>query len=212
LNAIFRIEQIDGIHTYQIKGNAMQSLGVNVADEDNKIAEFETKANLQDITDPLNPISLGGNLRLHVDMTDKGEPGTDDSISFFLTTNNGILLYSSNWDGLETNEMLLSGGNIVVHSGYSAAPLLLKGDEDVLIEALELYPNPANDIVYLRVPSGVTVSAVKVYDLSGRLIQEVVKSDQGTEIPINVSTLQSSSYVFVIEGPFGQVVKHVVKE
>ena len=47
-------------------------------------AQFESKANLTDVTDPLNPISLGGNLLLQMRLTDNGEPGESDTISFTL--------------------------------------------------------------------------------------------------------------------------------
>ena len=100
MNVIFRRLESDGvIHVYQIKSNAVQSLGVDISDEDAQFATFITKSNLKDITDPLNTISLGGNLILKVDMTDRGEPGEFDSIAFNLTKN-GNLLYSSNWTGI----------------------------------------------------------------------------------------------------------------
>ncbi|NNE25568.1 MAG: T9SS type A sorting domain-containing protein [Saprospiraceae bacterium] len=118
MNIIFRRDEGGMIRTYQIKGNAIQSLGVDIADPGALFGEFITKANLNDITDPLFPISLGGNLSLKVEMTDRGEPGIDDSIGINLIDANGILLYSSNWSGISTEEMMLSGGNLVVHSGF----------------------------------------------------------------------------------------------
>lgn len=45
-------------------------------------AEIEAKANLTDVTDPLNPVSMGGNLLLQLRMTDNGEPGENDTISY----------------------------------------------------------------------------------------------------------------------------------
>ena len=39
-------------------------------------AEVVGKANLKDVTDSNNPISLGGNLTLNLVMTDNGEPGS----------------------------------------------------------------------------------------------------------------------------------------
>lgn len=211
-NVIFRILQGDGVHTYQIKGNAIQSLGVNIADENNKLAEFVTKANLTDVTDPLNPISLGGNLKLHVDMTDRGEPGSEDEISFNLTTANGILLYSSNWTGIETEEMFLSGGNIVVHSGFSARPFLAIEDMDTSFENILLYPNPAKNMIYISNPGASELSSVDIYDVQGRLVQFVDISDMKTDVEIDISRLTSSTYFFIILGAEGQTIKQVVKE
>jgi hypothetical protein len=118
MNIIFR-RTVNGIvRTYQIKANSMTSLGVNIADPKAQTAVFVSKANLTDITNPLSPQSLGGGLTLQVNMTDKGEPGKDDMIAISLW-NGSTLLYSSNWTGTKTGEMILGGGNLVVHREFS---------------------------------------------------------------------------------------------
>ncbi len=62
-----------------------------------KAATYSGKANITDITDPLNPISLGGGNSFQMKLTDKGEPGSTDTISLTLYgNNNGALLFSSN--------------------------------------------------------------------------------------------------------------------
>src|SRR5262249_57733519 len=77
-----------------------------------------SKETLTDITNPLNPISLGGNLNLQVTMTDAGEPGNNDSIGISLW-NGSTLLFSSKWNGAQTVEQLLNtgngNGNLVAH-------------------------------------------------------------------------------------------------
>lgn len=80
------VRAIDG-HKYKIKSNALLSLGTGLGVDPNNepfYAEFESKANLTDVTDSLNPVSLGGNLLLQLRMTDNGEPGENDTISFTL--------------------------------------------------------------------------------------------------------------------------------
>ena len=106
---------------YKIKSNALLSLGVDLdpdgdgnASVEPHYAEFESKANLTDVTDPLNPISLGGNLLLQMRMTDNGEPGENDTISFTLW-DGGVLLFSSNWDGAQSIEQNVARGNLQVH-------------------------------------------------------------------------------------------------
>jgi len=210
MNVIFRILQGDGVHTYQIKGNAIQSLGVDIGDPENKIAEFITKANLKDITDPNNPISLGGNLRLKADMTDRGEPGIDDSIGLTLTTSRGVLLYSSDWSGIETAEMLLSGGNIVVHSGFSSESIL--GTSDFDLSSIALYPNPAKDFIILSNPQAIALQQAAIYDLTGRLIQTIDLTTMGTQQSIDFSELASATYMFIIQGFDGQMTKQIIKE
>jgi hypothetical protein len=106
---------------YQIKGNAMTSLSVNPQTCSNATptslctAVFNGKANIKDITDPLNVISIDGNGTLQVNMTDRGEPGKADTIGITLWDKNGGLWFSSNWNGVKTVEQTLGGGNLVVH-------------------------------------------------------------------------------------------------
>ncbi|TVZ58856.1 putative secreted protein (Por secretion system target) [Flavobacteriaceae bacterium MAR_2010_105] len=174
MNVIFRRLESDGvIHVYQIKSNAVQSLGVDVSDENAQFATFITKSNLTDITDPLNSISLGGNLILKVDMTDRGEPGSEDSIAFNLTDGgSGELLYSSNWTGINTGELQLSGGNLVVHSGFSLNGRYVK--EEVTIDTIELksWPNPSDEYFYLRLKTKNLSDKVivKVFDVANKMV------------------------------------------
>jgi hypothetical protein len=96
---------------YQIKGNAMTSLSTNVVAG---TAAFNGKANIQDVTDPLNPVSIDGNATLQVTMTDRGDPGKADTIAITVWNKGGGLWFSSNWTGAQTQEQSLAGGNVVV--------------------------------------------------------------------------------------------------
>jgi hypothetical protein len=98
-------------HVYQIKGNAMTSLATNPA---TGVATFNGMANIQDVTDPLNPISIDGNATLQVTMTDRGEPGNMDTIGITVWNKDGGLWFSNNWTGTATAEQSLAGGNVVV--------------------------------------------------------------------------------------------------
>jgi hypothetical protein len=109
--------------TYQIKSTALVSLGIAFKGGSGcaapsptcaGIADLRAKANLTNVTDPLNPISLGGNLSLQVTLTDKGEPGSADSIGVTLW-NGSQLLFSSEWRGSKTVEGFFNGGNAVIH-------------------------------------------------------------------------------------------------
>jgi len=211
-NIIFRILEGDGVHTYQIKGNAIQSLGVDIADEENKKAEFMTKANLKDVTDPLNHISLGGNHTLSIDMTDRGEPGEFDSIGITLTDSNGILLYSSNWIGISTDEMVLTGGNLVVHSGFSTTSLLGFDDSNLGLTSISIYPNPATYQVTLSNPNNIELERLLIYDLMGRLVQSIDISNMGLDQTISISKLANSSYILIIKTEQGQITKQLIKE
>jgi len=110
LNLIVR----SGGRVYQFKGNVMSTLGVNLSNPDAATALFTGRANITDTTDPRNPISLGGNNPFRVELTDRGEPGRVDSVGFTVWDGSGLLLFSSNWNGVRTVEQILGGGNLVV--------------------------------------------------------------------------------------------------
>jgi hypothetical protein len=111
INTIVR----NGGNVYQIKGNAMTSLVAKVGTASTPgTANFEGKANIQDITNPLAPVSVDGNATLRVTMTDAGEPGSKDLIGITVWNKNGGVWFSSNWDGAKTLEQLLGGGNLAV--------------------------------------------------------------------------------------------------
>jgi hypothetical protein len=111
-------------HTYQIKSTALESLGIVLKKSNGQacsgppsstcfgIADFRAKANLTDVTNPQAPIALGGNLTLQMTMTDKGDPGSSDTIGISLWNGN-TLLFSSEWSGSKTLEKILGGGSLV---------------------------------------------------------------------------------------------------
>jgi hypothetical protein len=113
-NIIIRKQQSDGVHVYQVKSNATDSLNLTSLSTGIYQATFTSKANLTDITNPAAPISLGGNKQLQVTITDNGEPGSTDTIGMMLTDTDGALLFSSKWSGTNTVEAVLGGGNLQV--------------------------------------------------------------------------------------------------
>jgi hypothetical protein len=103
---------------YLIKSNSLTSLVVSACVKATTTtpctANVVSKATLTDITNPFMPVSIGGNLTFQMTLSDRGEPGSSDSISFTLW-NGSTLYYSSNWNGTKTVEQTLNGGNLVVH-------------------------------------------------------------------------------------------------
>jgi hypothetical protein len=111
-----------GARMYQLKGNSMTSLvtkpcptSPDATSTCPSTATFNGKATIQDITNPLAPISVDGNASLQVTMTDTGEPGSADTIGITLWNKSGGLWFASRWSGTTTLEQLLGGGNLVVH-------------------------------------------------------------------------------------------------
>jgi hypothetical protein len=114
MNTIVR----NGGRVYQIKGNAMTSLTTKPVPTPSAstpaTATFNCKANIQDITDPLNILPIDGNAAMQVTITDQGEPGIADSIGITLYNKAGGVWFSSNWDAVKMIEQTLGGGNLQV--------------------------------------------------------------------------------------------------
>jgi hypothetical protein len=115
-NANIIVRATDG-KVYQIKSNSTQSLTVNSGAG---TATFLSKANLTDVTNPLAPIPIAGNLNLQLSIDDNGEPGNADTVAVTLRSANGtVLLFSSNGAGAAALPQSLSpgngNGNVVVH-------------------------------------------------------------------------------------------------
>ena len=117
INIIFRT----GTKIYHVKSNAINSLAVSQVNSGNltyNIGIMTTKANLTDITDPMNPDNIGGNLNLKVVVWDATSVngGKADKITVELTDAAGTkMLYSSYAYGI-TGADVLSGGNINVRN------------------------------------------------------------------------------------------------
>jgi hypothetical protein len=93
--------------SYQIKSNAIDNL---TADLEGGAAVFQSKGTLQDVTNPLAPVSSAGNLLIQTHVLD----GNPDRIGFTLRNSSGQLLYASAWNGASAAFMDLIGGNVVV--------------------------------------------------------------------------------------------------
>jgi hypothetical protein len=120
-----RVYQVKGtsftsLAVYQLMNNAWVSGCANGASSTSPCkAQFNGKANITDITNPLYPISVAGsgNTSLQFNMTDYGSPGTSDTLGITVWNGSGGIWFSTNWVGSPpaTAEQLLAGGSLVVH-------------------------------------------------------------------------------------------------
>jgi hypothetical protein len=168
-------------HTYQFKSNAIDSLNIQSIGTPSApayTATFTSKANVTDITDPLNPIALGGNKALQVTMTDRGEPGSSDTIAVSLNDPGGGLLFSSNWNGTKSVEQYLGGGNLQVRPAQFLAGTAGPG-----------------------APAGTTINAAQVQSLVPAAIERWAEAGAP---PSALAALAAESYV-VDDLPAGEL-------
>jgi hypothetical protein len=208
MNIIFRRQVGVETQLFQIKTNSMSSLGVNISDPNAKTGVFTSKANLKNLT---TGESLGGNLQLQVKITDRGEPGANDDIAITLWDGK-ILLYSSNWTGLNTAPLLLSGGNLVVQSGFGLKSAEIVTGISQLPNSFEvkMYPNPSKGVVMLDiVGSEIMNSEVVVRSITGSEVfrKEYKASEQ---IRFDLSKLVSGTYLVTLEIDGKFIVKKLI--
>jgi len=75
-----------------------------------------------------------------------------------------------------------------------------------------LYPNPARDFVNISNPQMVDLKQLSVYDLTGKLVRIEDLSGMGAEKTIDITNLQSATYMFVLQSDNAQLTKQIVKE
>ena len=161
-------------HCYQIKGNVLSSLAVGATVDGATPAVFTGKANLQDVSDPENPISVDGNFVLKVTMTDKGEPGSSDMISITAFDKSGGIWFTSRWQNNKPVEQLLAGGNLVVMGAAKKSAQLDEVISTIETQELKVYPNPFSDKLNFEFVSPADDHVhIDIMDLSGRRIETV---------------------------------------
>jgi hypothetical protein len=79
-----------------------------------------------------------------------------------------------------------------------------------LFHSISIYPNPALDFVTLENNSNTELEGVKIYDISGRLLQDVVITNSFNH-RINISNLSTGIYMFHIYGDHSSTIKKVIK-
>jgi hypothetical protein len=97
--------------TYVVWSLMLTSVTVNVAT--GKVT-LNGHAWLMDTTNMANVSLIDASARLQILMTDRGEPGVNDSLGITISKSTGQLYFSSNWNGSRTIEQTPVRGNLIV--------------------------------------------------------------------------------------------------
>lgn len=153
-------------------------------------AYFNTKANYKDITDPSNPIALGGNLDLTVKMNDVSTGGQGDQVSILIMDPNTTqVIFSSNWNGAQTVLQNLGGGNVSVRSTPSNTTITSAREEKaeeiqmpVFVNpfTVKVYGNPAQDHFTINIKGSEGKISLRVVDIQGRIVETRQNVPEGT--------------------------------
>lgn len=216
MNIIFRRTEYGIVRTYQIKGTAMSNLSVKPVTSPSQTtpstATFNSKANIQDITNPLLPINCDGGT-LQVTLSDAGEPGKYDKIGIILYNKNGGVWFSSNWDGTKTVNQQLAGGNLVVRGGAVASSILTTTSSSSQISTVEPLGRPLYDMFAVRVLNNPSTSfftiqvqsntnevvEMQVYDIRGRKVGQY-RGAVGESFRVGAGLMQGTYLLEVLQG------------
>ena len=197
INTIVRKTQLDYnaeldvyenvVHKIQIKGTALTSLAISSGIN----AEFTGKAVAQDVTDPNNVVSLGGNLVMKVLMTDNGEPGTNDLLSMTVFDKDGGVLFSSRWENNQPTKQLIASGNLQVNpSGLKSAEITPEIAPLIVEPTLRAYPNPFTERLNIEFSSATDTQAkLEIYSITGAKLTTLF------DAPVNGGELYKVEYV-----------------
>jgi len=84
-------------------------------------------------------------------------------------------------------------------------PILSVGDN--LAELVDIFPNPASDILQVRVPGSINVNSVALYDVLGKNTGAVLVNGE-----INVSQLARGVYILNVNTDSGTLTQKIVKQ
>jgi hypothetical protein len=178
-------------HVYQVKGNSMTSLSIQPATSTAPgTAIFNGKASIQDVTDPNNTVSVDGGATLQVTMTDFGDPSGNNPISYdkiaiTVWNKNGGLWFSSNWNGVKTDEQQIAKGNLKVNSSNSN----ITGTLQTTMDLTSSLP------VSSTVGQSVTFTAKVVGSSTSKPSGNVLFVDYSTNSTLGTAALNSSTGV-----------------
>lgn len=94
---------------------------------------------------------------------------------------------------------------------FSSGVLAVSGNE-LDANAVTLYPNPATNEVILAKHGQVSLDAVAIYDITGRLINTIDLKAMGQSKTMDISQLQSGLYFLHIKGENTTITKQLIKE
>jgi len=86
------------------------------------------------------------------------------------------------------------------------------GLETVDLSSLVLYPNPVLGLLNINNPNGVDLTKIVVYDMQGRIILIEAMDAMARDQQIDLSSIQSATYIVKITAEQGEIIKYLVKE
>ncbi|MGE5441255.1 MAG: T9SS type A sorting domain-containing protein [Bacteroidota bacterium] len=168
---------------YQVNSTSVNSLSAYTIDKmPGKAASFTASAELIDITDPFNMVTLGRDLCLTIGIYEESTDKQMNAISITLLGENSELLYSNNWDGSKTlpQRLNMNNGSGTIKVLGSAVLSSVEGEKVIPKEyaLFQNYPNPFNPSTTIQydLPEDSRVR-IAVYDILGKEVSLIADGE-----------------------------------
>ena len=76
---------------------------------------------------------------------------------------------------------------------------------------LTVYPNPATDVLNIKIPENVQASNIVVYNTTGQVVLQERINTTGTEVVVNFSSVDNGLYIVKLETPNKVYINRIVK-
>ncbi len=120
-----------------------------------------------------------------------------------------LVLQFNFYSEVNTSQVFNKYDNIKITALKSVPPNVVSSPT-FLSKKFNLYPNPATEIVNITNNEQMMVKEVEIYDTAGKLIETQTFNDQ-TQIQLNISALNSGTYLLHLKTDEGIAVKKLVK-
>lgn len=132
------------------------------------------------------------------------EPGSHGYVAFKIKTKDTLVAGNS----VAQFADIYFDFNPPITTNTATTTITLLGTENFAINGLNVYPNPAIDV--LNVAAGETIKSVLLLDLHGRLLEAIPSSSH--EVSLNIGNQEKGVYLLKVESESGIGVVKVIKE
>jgi hypothetical protein len=106
---------------------------------------------------------------------------------------------------------------VAVKGTYKSRFTLVFEEESLAVaantfEEVRLFPNPGQEKIIISAAGKQSIIGIKIYDLSGRMVMENDYTDLGSLRTVDISRLDSASYLIVVKGASGTQTLSFIKE
>lgn len=84
-------------------------------------------------------------------------------------------------------------------------------NEAAALQAILIYPNPANDYITIELPAGITAGRVVLTDINGRVLEQI-QTNATEKQTISTQVLKPGVYLLQIHTPDGTAVRRFIKQ